>query len=313
MAEAIAEWTSFAWRRFALDVPLEWEPGIFDGDDLRGYVRLEDYFEGRLEMRWRRSYRAGNIEVAAKRYVEGIRQGVKRRRLSFKMEPKEYNLVPSWPDDFEARVYRWSADVDCVSAIVQCSACHRLTAIQLLFPLGGLKPALAKRVLSSFRDHVEEGEGDAWRLYLSDIVTPHEWRLKDHQFGPGILELNFGGPRRMTASFRRWGAAEVLLAGRDMRRWFNARWPKGIRPEKVVETEVRGEPALVATRNPRGVFDLLRRLIGRKEASKKSMFWQGVAWHCEQSNRLWAVDVFAPTEAEATEAAWEVRCHAETF
>ena len=191
----------FGWRRFRLQVPESWEPGSLQGDDLQGYARLDDPLMQRLELKWDRAYRDGACDEALDLYVKRLEKSAKQKGgKGLKREPKELNLVSSWPEGMTGRTLRWSAEVDCVAAFVACGTCNRLTAIQVLFPAGGLEMGVARQAVSSFRDHAGEPDEPAlWSLYRLRLQVPGRWRLKHHRFGPGYAEMRFAGPAGLRA------------------------------------------------------------------------------------------------------------------
>jgi hypothetical protein len=304
----------FGWRKFRLQVPGSWEPGSLQGDDARGYLRLDDPRMQRLELKWDRAHGENACNAALALYLKELQGAAKRRKdpTEFRREPKEFALLSSWPEGMNGRTVRWSARVECVAAFVSCGGCGRLTAIQVLFPGGEPDMGLARRIVGSFRDHVADPDGPAlWSLYRMRVLVPARWRLKEHRFGPGYAEMQFTGPGGLTAEFRRAGPAEVLLKRRPLQEWYLAQLPRGIKvdPGRLERTEVRGDTVLVATLEPKGLLAALRRRSQVPEMALRGKVLEGAAWHCPASNRLWAVNVWASTPEAARQAEWQVHCH----
>jgi len=305
----------FGWHKFTLALPEPWEPGRIEGDDVKGYARIDDGFMPRLELKWDRAYGDDACDEAFRRYMKELTRAAGKggAAQATRREPKEFDLGVRLPEGMRYRTVRWSAAVDCVAATVACSRCNRVAGLQILFPEGQMQTSLARRILESFRDHPESPDAPAWwGIYKMRFQTPVRWRLVAHRFGPGYAEMNFAGPGGVLADFKRMGPAEVLLKKRDLVDWYLAQLPQHVKvPREAVErSEVRGDVVLAATRQPRGLAAFLRRR-GKDEVARRALCLQSVAWHCPRSNRLWAVEVYAPTLEAAREGQWQVFCHDE--
>jgi len=305
----------FGWRKFRLDVPEPWEPAHFEGDDAKGYVRLDDVYGPRLELRWGLAYREDACDTAFEQYLKGLRRDARKKKGAgvFRREPKEVALVSAWPEGMKGRVARWSAEIDCVSAVVACSVCNRLTALRVLFAAREMRTSVARRILESFRDHTASVDAPSvWSLYRMRFEVPSRWRLAEHRFGPGYAEMRFRGPGRLLADVRRWGPAEVLLRRQSLEAWYLGQLAPGVRVEAgdLDRTEVRGDEVLSFERRPGGVAAVLGRLSRGKQARRR-LALVSAGWHCASTNRLWVVDVYGASLDEAREAEWRAFCHAD--
>ncbi len=305
---------TFGWRQFRIEVPEPWEPGHLEGDDGRGYVRLDGPLMHRVELKWDRARGENACDDALEMYLKHLEKAAAKgtNGSRFRRKPKEFSLVSSWPEGMKGRTVRWSAEVECVAAFTSCERCERLTAVQVLFPAGELELGVARRALATFRDHApDEDELVPWGLYRMRFEVPANWRLKEHRFGPGYAEMQFAGPGGLWADIRRAGPAEIILRKRPLTDWFLGGLPKGVKldPEAIRETLVRGDTVLEAARPPRGILAGLWRRAASTATKLRGLALQSVAWHCPSSNRLWAVHVYAPTLEAAQDADWRVDCH----
>ena len=309
MAQDSATWTTFAWRGFSMEVPLQWDLGAFDGDDDIGYLRLDGLYIPRLEIRWKRTGARANIDRAARVYLDSLARANKRKNPAPSSEPRPLELTLPDSQDLQVRGYRWkSPQAECVAAVVLCSVCRRISVLQMFSPPETFSAKVYKRVLGSFHDHSPPGQVH-WGFYLMHLHTPDAWQMTGHKFNPGYAELNFGGPKNFQADFRRWGPASVLLEDSDLEKWARQNWPDGLGPDNVSNFNRSGEPALLARRTGSGILAPIRRTIGRGKGIRKALYWQSTAWHCSKSNRIWMVDIFSRSEPQADEADYQVLCH----
>jgi hypothetical protein len=304
----------FGWQKFRLEVPESWEPGSLQGDDGKGYLRLDDPRMTRLELKWDRATRDNACQEALDLYLKELDRAAARRKdpTEFRRPPKEFPLVSSWPEGMDGRAVRWSARVECVAAFVSCRVCGRLTALQILFPAGAADLGLARRVAGSFRDHLAQPDDAAlWSVYRMRFRAPGRWRLKEHRFGPGYAQMQFSGPGGLSADVRRAGPAEIILKKHSLQDWYLGQFPRGLKidPARIERTEVRGDAVLTVTREPKGLLAAIRRRSHSPEMTLRGKALQGVAWHCPASNRLWAVNVYAADLDAARDAEWRVQCH----
>jgi hypothetical protein len=127
-----------------------------------------------------------------------------------------------------------------------------------------------------------------WRLFGLQAEVPEDLRLEGHRFAPGHYELRFARGRKKL-KLSRWGPADVILRGRDLRRWFLAtqeggRSGTGFNPR---EAEYRGEVALERdSRSAAGALSGLRALFSRGECYGRLRVWHGAG-----DNQIMAVEM----------------------
>lgn len=308
MAQNAPSWTTFAWRGFHMEVPVNWELGAFDGDDDIGYLRLDDLYIPRLEIRWKRARAGTNIDRAAKTYLDNLQMTYKRRKLSPIPQPSPLDLALPNSQDLQVRGYRWKGQAPGVAAVILCHTCRRISVVQMFFPPEGFSAKTYKRVFASLHDHNPPDQAH-WDFYLLHLRTPDDWRLAGHKFNPGYAELNFVSREKFQADFRRWGPASVLLENNDLQAWAKQNWPTGLHPDNVNNITHQGESAVLARRTGSGLLAPFRRTFGRGPGVRKALYWQSTAWHCVKSDRLWMVDIFARSEPQAEQPDYQVLCH----
>ena len=291
-----------------MQVPLDWELGAFDGDQSSGYLRLDDMFVPRVEIRWKRSSRYNDINQATERYLKSLQKS----KNPLQRQPTPLTLAIDWPNDLQVRCYRWKGQYECVAAVMQCLTCKRISVVQIFFPEGTFSAAVYKRILSSLHDH-NPADVAYWDFYLMHVRTPSSWKLLGHKFNPGYAELSFSGPGKLQADFRRWGPASVILQDSDLEQWARENSPQSLKADSIHTHTLDGDLAQITRRNASGLLGPLCRAFGRGPAIRKALYWHGTAWHCPSSERLWMVDVFAGSGPEAAEAEWQVLCHQPTI
>ena len=309
MAQDSTTWTTFAWRGFRMEVPLQWDLGAFDGDDDIGYLRLDGLYIPRLEIRWKRARPRTSIDNAARVYLDSLSRANRRRNTALTSQPKPLDLTLPDSRDLQVRGYRWKdPQVECVAAVVLCAHCRRVSVLQMFFPPETFSARVYKRVLGSFYDHNPPDQAH-WGCYLMHLRTPDTWQMTGHKFNPGYAELNFADRYNFQADFRRWGPASVILQDSDLEEWAKQNWSTGLFPDNITNFERSGEPALLTRRTGSGILAPIRRTIGRGTRIRKALYWQCTAWHCPQSDRLWMVDIFSRSEPQAEDADYQVLCH----
>ena len=289
-----------------MEVPLDWELGAFDGDNISGYLRLDTLINPRLEIRWKRCGKGSRIEQAAQSYLTSLTRTNKNHQRYRK--PKPWNPNVAWPDNLHVRCYRWTGQSECAAAIIHCPTCRRISVVQISFPPDKFNSALSKRVLESLHEHNPDDVA-YWDFYLLHLRTPSSWKLLAHKFSPGYAELNFVGPDKLQADFRRWGPASILLEDKDLQQWARENWPTKIKADSIETLNRHGELSQVARRNASGILAPLRRALGQGPGIRKALYWHSTSWHCPASERLWIVDIFARSGPQAAQKNWQVLCH----
>jgi hypothetical protein len=199
----------------------------------------------------------------------------------------------------EAECYRWLADRQVLAMATRCAQCGRVVHVRLLGePQEGLK-GLARTVFGSLRDH-PEGDELAWQFFDLRFRSPVGLPLTKSVLQTGCIRMIFSR-RWRRLEFVRLSLAQVLLADKGLRRWFDGFYAQPLkrRSYRLKEAEVRGHPAVELDGRPWLLVNPLR-LAGRGRVSRAT------CWHCEETNRIFVCGYDGPgSEAGALERAVE--------
>ncbi len=318
----------FSWRGLSLAVPADWEPGAFDGDDDQGYVRLDDELIARCEIRWTKVKSETEFSTAVDRLTDGLEKAAAKGKSAweFHMHDISPEITPKSlsSQKFVIQAYSWRDEKDFILLAVYCPDCKRMTLLHLT----DVDTNFARSIVSSFSDHADEGPsaslrtgGTWWRLYRFALRTPNDWKLVTHNFAAGLLELDFVGPNHLHARVRRWGPAEILLkqttpavsAVERLEKFWRERSPWMQPRQEITKDSIRGHESLHIELERQGWTAKLSRVLPTFKAreQKKGFSVCARAWYCAASNRIYAVEVFAPTLDATRTVGWEIECHDE--
>jgi len=287
-AAAGAGWKPLGWNGVRLNVPIHWEVshlGAF-------HLQLDDGSGPTLELKWQRLSRPVSPERHLKRLARRFRHagGVEFRRRAV---PDEWRAALK---SFTVEGFTWrEATIRREGVFLSCPICGTATLLQFCYRLESPSSRLAEEVLRSFRDHSDNGMV-TWRLFGLHAEIPEDLRLEGHRFSPGHYELRFARGRE-TLRLNRWGPADVILRGRDLRRWFFAARGPGRSDSRIDprEVEYRGAAALEGESRPgSGPLSTLRALISRGERYRRLRIWHGV-----HDNQIMGVEMGGPRWPDA--------------
>jgi hypothetical protein len=279
-AEAGPGWKPLGWNGVRLNVPAHWEVSLLGAL----HLQLDNGSGPTLELKWRRLSRQFFPERHLKRLARQFRhtEGVEFREHAV---PEEWRAALT---SLTAKAFTWSDTHTRGEGVLLCCAiCGTTTLLQFFYRLESPVSSVAARVLRSFRDHSDNGM-TTWRLFGLHAKVPQDLRLEEHRFSPGHYELRFAkGRRKLRLS--RWGPADVILRGRDLRRWFLATQEGGRAAIRFNprEAEYRGGVALEReTQFASGALSGLRALFSRGDCYGRLRVWHGA-----EENQIMAVEM----------------------
>lgn len=282
-AEAGPGWKPLGWNGVRLNVPAHWEVSRLG----TSHLQLDDGSGPTLELKWQGLSRPVSPEHHLKRLSRRFRHagGIEFRERAV---PDEWRAALN---RFTAEAFTWSeVRIRGEGVFLSCPICGTATVLQFSYRLESPSSPLAEEVLRSFRDHSDNGMV-TWRLFGLHAEIPENLRLEGHHFSPGHYELRFARGRE-TLKLSRWGPADVILRGRDLRRWFFATRESG-RPGSWIdpsEVEYRGEVALEGKSRPgSGPLSRLRALFSLGDRYRRLRIWYGV-----HDNQIMGVEMGGP-------------------
>jgi hypothetical protein len=282
-ADAGPGWKPLGWNGVRLNVPAHWEVshlGAF-------HLHLDDGSGRTLELKWQRLSR----QVSPERHLKRLSRRFRRAGgVEFweRAVPKEWRAALN---SFNAEAFTWSeADIRGEGVFLSCPICGTATLLQFSYRLELPSPRLAEEVLRSFQDHSDNGMV-TWRLFGLHAEIPEDLRLEGHRFSPGHYELCFARGRE-TLTLSRWGPADVILRGRDLRHWFLASREEGRSGSRINprEVEYRGQAALEGESRPgSGALSRVRALFSRGDCYGRLRIW-----HTGRDNQIMGVEMGGP-------------------
>lgn len=319
------------WQGLLVNVPENWDLTGFSGDELAGYVRMDDGEEQALEVKWATesapkrpwwSKGAGeaaappDVEVRRESYFRLLKQNAKKKKLAIstqETEPLRSVLRP----ERTASGFTWTADRKGIGAVWYCGICRRVVIAQVLgAPSGkGGLTSVAEAVLGSLRCH---GDDPAWRTWaLYDLVTqvPAEYRLESQELMNVYLRLTFA---RKTArvAVEQWSLANVARRNAYLDVWLSSNTRSaelsGAR-YTVEESEEHGHPAITLRGGLAFGMPMVQAVREATRLQRPATRFAGVAWECEPSNKVFAISELRPGNAPGIAAAVAERtlCHTE--
>ena len=197
-----------------------------------------------------------------------------------------------------------------MGCIWHCGHCGRLVIAEVVGERDD-DLSIARSILAGIREH---GEDDwiTWSLYGLTISAPVGFTMEKQVLMTGRqqFQLRKGGARLQAD---RWGLAELALRGGSVREWYEARERAALSryAYRVEETVLRGHRAFRLVGRDRWWQALLKLARVPATLTWPCFFMQGYLWHCEASNRIYALIVEQSRRSTLLESvAARVPCHA---
>jgi hypothetical protein len=267
---------TFAWQGICLTVPENWELVFTQGSYQSGYVRLADEESVRMELHWQTATGPGTPAGAVDSHLSRLKKDARKKRLQFDVQ-RDLKLASPAGKDVEC--YRWTADHQALAMVSRCADCRRVVHVQLLgAPHESLK-GLARTVFSSLSDDPQEGTLP-WEFFDLRFRSPAGLPLSKSVLQTGCIRMSFS--RRWTRlEFVRASLAQVLLAGKGLRTWFDGFYaaPLKRRAYRLKAAQMKGHEGVELEGRPWLPLNPLR-LLGRARVTRAA------CWHCEETNRV---------------------------
>lgn len=300
--EGSAPWELLGWQGISLEIPADWCPGRLEGDYANGYLRVEDEFSVRLELRWESPGR--RLPAAAQLVDRYLKETEKRlRRRVGKPKIDRGRCVPQL-GTLDHEVFTWRGGFLTHSLLAVCPETRRVVHVRIYFSEDDELKNLTRRVFASLRTAPREG-GNDWSMFGFHFRLGAAWRLEKSALWAGRPQLLFTcGNDEMEVA--RVSLAEMVFRKSSLRPWFETFFAKALRRFRyeVRAEEYRGHPALQCVGIQRvGVrpLDLLRR----------RRYQRALAWHCAATDKLFVVRAVTavPGEPQVQACADSIHCH----
>ena len=271
----MAIWNQFGWQGISFLKPEDWEIGKIEGNENKGYVRLDDQYLSRVEIRWQRQAREVSLEKTMDRHLRDLERKAKRRKIDFKvLDKKNYGTKT-----FQGRYFIWEGDFKAINIMVQCKKCLRIVLVRVLGKRGEDIKERAEKIFNSLRDHMM-GSKMFWSVFGFSFTTPPELRLNQHSFLSGHLKFDFSRDRD-SFLFERLSTANIILKEKTLSQWARDFCQSKFKSVDIGVSYPREESL------EEGVYT-----IGREHGKirlLKKRFFKSLFWHCQISNHIFGV------------------------
>ncbi|PIV55228.1 hypothetical protein COS16_07895 [Candidatus Desantisbacteria bacterium CG02_land_8_20_14_3_00_49_13] len=244
----------------------------------------------RLELRWRKEKDKADLEKVLKKYIDSLKEGVKRKKLSFsEIKPRDI-FADIHLRNKEKRIFSWrSGNREVLNLVAQCNECHNIIMAQV-----SVTEKDAEKIPEIFAGLEDHAQGDLaqWAVYDFKFSMPAYYTLDKFSLRSGYLEFNFLGPGA-ELKLRRWGLAGMLLKGMALEKWAAGVAPKTLKREfsKIVKKE---EP--------------LHEIV--ELALKRWSWFAFYARRCTEVNKIYALEYNGrKEEALFSRIAAKIQCH----
>lgn len=312
-----------AWQGLSMRVPENWDLTGFSGRDEAGYLRIDDGEDQALEVKWatepKKAKTAPNVEVRRESYFRSLKKTAKQKKLDLETReadaPRAARNRPEW----STAGFTWLGDRKAIGFVWHCTICRRVVIAQVLGARsgkGGLS-AVAESALGSLRCHGDDPKWRTWALY--DLITevPSEYVLESQQLMNVYLRLTFAYKTTTRLSVEQWSLANVARRDAYLDVWLAANSRSVIREARYAAEEgepVNGHDALRLSGGPAFGLPMINVARQVSRLHRPATRFGGVAWECEPTNKVFAVQTLRPPKVpdRTEEVARRTRCHDES-
>lgn len=270
-------WNQFGWHGINFLKPEEWGIGKIEGNENKGYARLDDDLLSRVEIRWQRQGREVLMDKVLTRHFRDLERKAGRRKIDFRvLENRNYGTKT-----FNGKYFIWEGDFKAINIMVQCKKCWRVLLVRVLGKRGEDIEEKAKMLFDSLRDHMK-GDKMFWSVFGFGFSTPPELRLNQHKFLSGHLKFDFLRDRD-SFIFERLSTANIILKEKTLSQWVRDFCESHYRSVDIGTSFPREESGSLEE----GIYTIGRER-GKIKLFKKR-FFKSLFWHCEKMNHIFGI------------------------
>jgi len=300
-------WTRFGWQGIWFDVPRDWSLGGVDGDERKGYVRLEDEAISRVEVRWETVRGPWSAERAVDGVLQMLQRAARKQKFEFRSKRRVKLIEPNDERDFEC--FDWVGDYHAHNLLTRCKQCNRVILLRVLARRDENMRPVAQRIFQTLHDHAEDG-WRLWSVYGLRCRVPERFRLDHPDLAAGRIVLAFAA-RGETLRAGRFGLVEMVLKERSLDQWYRDEYRKRLR-------NIRAEAALRSFMGHEAVefVGSERKPLRLPAFLCRPPGFRCRVWHCEPSDKLLVAEEMSKKlntdegEEEFERFAASFRCHA---
>jgi hypothetical protein len=327
--------TVVGWQGIRCLLPPDWNVSTLAMERENGYLRVDapDGAPLTVQIRWSRAdaQPSGSVSVYGM-LAPYVRKLMRRRQPAPQSVDLKSNVEALMKESakqarkarvaFESSIKPEKTEGDRISVnfswagagrgqgkIWHCSVCNRIVVAQVVGERGDQAAiaSIASQLFKSLQDHSDD-EWELWALYDLQTYIPSSFRLESQKLLTGHLQLRFtrGGER---IYLDRWGLANVTLKKFTADEWLCNQAVIGLR--RMTKTEETTKPGHGAVRysGRLGPVQAIRSLGAAKgRLSNIATAYSGLIWNCEQSNRLFVLQILFNGRSESLCAEVVDRC-----
>jgi hypothetical protein len=296
------QWSRLGWQGIALDVPADWCPGRLTGDFASGYLRVEDEWRVRLELRWET---LRPPLPAASQLVDRFLDQCQRKLRRNDPQPQiaRDRSVPGL-DALDHEVFTWRGGFAAHSLMAVCPATHRAVHVRVFVEAGDELKELTRRVFASLVTAPREDLCE-WSVFDLRCQVPASWQLTSSALRTGCLQLAFRHGRD-ELEVSRFSLAELSLRKATLSQWFGRTFAKPLRGIHLETREDRYRDH--AALRCQGLSRTRGRPLG---FLRRPRHLTALAWHCQAADRFFVVRLVAANanDTRVRSVADTVLCH----
>jgi hypothetical protein len=284
---------TLGWRGVSLRVPEEWTLTKVSGEGANGYLRadnLDGYF---VQVKWTHKKGLVSVPDAFKTYANDLEKTAKKQRQTIDIRTKPRALSGVHRREDAPITYSWVSDQKALGVIYHCGDCKRLVIAEVVGPPDG-DFAVAAPILASLREHGEQG-WNTWGVHGLLAEVPAEFQLEKQTLVTGHVMLRFRHRSRLLI-LQQWGLANVALRGTEVAEWFEYQ-ERNLLSRYTYRRDrspFREHAAFHLSGRDRILPGLVKGVHQLTGLMRPSLGFSACAWHCEETNRIYAVMVEHP-------------------
>jgi hypothetical protein len=284
---------TLGWRGVSLRVPEDWTLTKVSKEGESGFLRA-DSLEGLfVQIRWSEKKGLVSVPDSFDQYTRELQKSARKQRqqIEFKLKPRA--LSRSRHSQDAPMTYSWSSDQKALGLIYHCGECHRLVIAEVVGPLES-DLTVAGPILASIQEH-GEGGWNTWGVHGLHAKVPEEFQLERQTMVTGHIMLRFRSRSRLLI-LQQWGLANVVLKGTDIAEWYE--YQERGRLGRYVYQRHRspfcGHEAFWMSGRDKIMPGIAKAVQHLTAFTKPSLAFHACAWHCEETNRIYAVSAEHP-------------------
>jgi hypothetical protein len=302
---------TLGWRGVSLRVPEDWTLSKVSGEGANGYLRADNLEGAFVQVKWTHKKGLVSVPDAFDTYIRDLQKTAKKQRQTIDVRTKPRALSGVHRSQDAPITYSWSSDQKALGVIYHCGECQRLVIAEVVGPPDS-DLSIAAPILASLREHGEQG-WNTWGVHGLLAEVPAEFQLEKQTLVTGHVMLSFRSRSRLLI-LQQWGLANVALRGTDVAEWFE--YQERNRLSRYTyrrdRSPFRDHEAFRMSGRDKLLPGLAKGVQQITALTRPSLGFDACAWHCEETNRIYAVMAEHPRGDSLLDQVLErLPCHGE--